>query len=77
MRWQQNLRSSPELLRQAERCVHVRDRESDIFYLSGVAQQLGTHFLVRTRADRLANGEPLTVAEAIGQSPGAASAATA
>jgi hypothetical protein len=69
LRWLENLRSSTELLGQAERCVHVGDQESDIFDLFGVAQQLGTHFLVRTRADRLANGGPLTVAEAIGQSP--------
>jgi hypothetical protein len=69
LRWLENLRSSTELLGQAERCVHVGDQESDIFDLFGVAQQLGTHFLVRTRADRLANGGPETVAEAIGQSP--------
>jgi hypothetical protein len=49
--------------------VHVGDQESDIFDLFGTAQQLGTHFLVRTRADRLADGGPETVAEAIGQSP--------
>jgi hypothetical protein len=30
---------------------------------------LETHFLVRTRADRLADGGPETVAEAVGQSP--------
>jgi len=69
LRWLENLRSSTELLGQAKRCVHVGDQESDIFDLFGVAQQLGTHYLVRTRADRLANGGPLTVAEAIGQSP--------
>jgi transcriptional regulator with XRE-family HTH domain len=30
---------------------------------------LGTHFLARTRGDRLADGGPDTVAEVIGQSP--------
>jgi len=69
VRWLENLRSSTELLGQPQRCVHVGDQESDIFDLFGVAQQLGTHFLVRTRADRLADGGPETVAEAIGQSP--------
>ena len=34
-----------------------------------VAQQWGTHFLVRTRADRLADGGPETVAEKIQQAP--------
>ena len=68
MRWLENLRSSTELLAQPQRCVHVGDQESDIFDLFGTAQQLGTHFLIRTRADRLADGGPDTVAEAIGQS---------
>jgi hypothetical protein len=69
VRWLENLRSSTELLGQPQRCVHVGDQESDIFDLFGAAQQLGTHFLVRTRADRLADGGPETVAEAIGPSP--------
>ena len=69
IRWLENLRSSSQLLGQPQRCVHVGDQESDIFDLFGAAQQLGTHFLVRTRADRLADGGPETVAEAIGQSP--------
>jgi hypothetical protein len=69
VRWLENLRSSTELLGQPQRSVHVGDQESDIFDLFGVAQQLGTHFLVRTRADRLADGGPETVAEAIGQTP--------
>jgi hypothetical protein len=69
LRWLENLRASTELFGQPQRCVHVGDQESDIFDLFGVAQQLGTHFLVRTRADRLANGGPQTVAEAVGQSP--------
>jgi hypothetical protein len=69
VRWLENLRSSTELLAQPQRCVHVGDQESDIFDLFGTAQQLGTHFLVRTRADRLADGGPETVAEAVGQSP--------
>jgi hypothetical protein len=67
VRWLENLRSSTELLGQPQRCVHVGDQESDIFDLFGAAQQLGTHFLVRTRADRLADGGPETVAEAVGR----------
>jgi hypothetical protein len=67
VRWLENLRSSTELLGQPQHCVHVGDPESDFFDLFGAAEQLGTHFLVRTRADRLANGGPETVAEAIGR----------
>ena len=69
VRWLKNLRSSTALLGQPARAVHVGDQESDIFDLFAVAGQLKTHFLVRTRADRLADGGPETVAEAIGQSP--------
>lgn len=67
MRWLENLRASTELLGQPERMVHVGDQESDIFDLFGAAQRLGTHFLVRTRADRLADGGPPTVGEAVGR----------
>jgi hypothetical protein len=58
IRWLENLRSSTMLLGRPERLVHVGDQESDIFDLFGVAQQLGTHFLVRTRGNRLADGGP-------------------
>ena len=37
-----------------ERCVHIGDRESDIYELFCLAQELGTHFLVRSCVDRLA-----------------------
>jgi hypothetical protein len=69
LRWLENLRASTGLLGHPGRVVHVGDQESDIFDLFGVARQLETHFLVRTRADRLANGGPLTVAETVEQSP--------
>ena len=41
----------------------VGDQESDTFDLFGTAQQLGTHFLVRTRAGRLTDSGPETVIE--------------
>ena len=40
-----------------KRCVHVGDRESDIYELYCLAQELGTTFLVRVQTDRLAGGE--------------------
>jgi hypothetical protein len=69
VRWVENLRASTGRLGQPGRLVHVGDRESDIFDLFGVARELETHFLVRARADRLADGGPETMAEAVGQSP--------
>ncbi len=54
IRWLENLRQSIALLGQPERCIHVGDRESDIYELYCLAKELGTHFVVRTVVDRLA-----------------------
>jgi len=54
VRWLENLRQSIDRLGQPDRCIHVGDRESDIFELYGLAKELGTHFVVRTCVDRLA-----------------------
>jgi hypothetical protein len=69
LRWLENLHASTTLLGQPERLVHVGDQESDIFDLFAVARQLGTHFLVRTRGDRLADGGPETVTETVEGTP--------
>ena len=53
-RWLENLRQSIELLGTPERYVHVADRESDIYELFCLAQDLGTRFLVRVQTNRLA-----------------------
>lgn len=53
-RWLENLRQSMELIGAPERCVHVGDRESDIYELFCLAQDLGTRFLVRVQTNRLA-----------------------
>ena len=54
IRWLENLKQSTALLNDSERCVHIGDRESDIYELFCTAEALGTHFLVRTCVDRLA-----------------------
>ena len=53
-RWLENLRQSIALVGAPERCVHVGDRESDIYELYCTAQDLGTRFLVRVQTNRLA-----------------------
>src|SRR5262245_57951505 len=63
IRWLENLKQSTELLNDPGRCVHIGDRESDIFELFCMAQQIGTHFLVRTCVDRLAGDGNHTIAE--------------
>lgn len=63
IRWLQNLQQSTDLLGQPQRCVHIGDRESDIYELFCAAQSAGTHFLVRTCVDRLAGDGMHTVAD--------------
>jgi hypothetical protein len=53
-RWLENLRQSIALVGAPERCVHVGDRESDIYELYCTAQEHGTGFLVRVQTNRLA-----------------------
>jgi len=61
IRWLENIRQSIALLGQPERCVHVGDRESDIYELYCLAKELGAHFVVRTVVDRLAGDGDHTV----------------
>jgi len=62
-RWIENLRQSTTRLGNPDRCVHIGDRESDIFELFCAACDLGTHFLVRTCTNRLAGDGEHTVAD--------------
>jgi hypothetical protein len=54
IRWLENIRQSTALLNDPDRCVHIGDRESDIYELFCLARELDTHFLVRTCVDRRA-----------------------
>ena len=54
IRWVENVKQSTALLGDPGRCVHIGDRESDIFELFCAAQDAGTYFLIRTCVDRLA-----------------------
>ena len=67
MRWLDNLRLSTELAAAPERCVHVGDRESDIYELYCLAEDLGTGFLVRSCVDRLAEDGDTTIAKVMAQ----------
>jgi hypothetical protein len=63
IRWLDNLAQATELLGRPERCVHIGDRESDIYELFCLTQQIGTHFLVRTCVNRLAGHGDHTIAD--------------
>lgn len=67
IRWLDNLGQSTELLGAPGRCVHIGDRESDIYELFCIAQQIGTHFVVRTCVDRLAGEGDHTIADEMGE----------
>ena len=62
IRWLENLRHATATLGDPVRCIHIGDRESDIYELFCAAQEIGTHFLVRTCVDRLAGDGGHTVA---------------
>ena len=51
------------------RCVHIGDRESDIYELFCVARGAETHFLVRTCVDRLAGDGGHTIAREMADTP--------
>ena len=61
VRWLENVRQSTATLGDPARCVHIGDRESDIYELFCTANDVGTHFLVRTCVDRLAGDGDHTV----------------
>jgi hypothetical protein len=67
VRWLDNLRQSIDLLGEPARCIHVGDRESDIFELYCLTRELGAHFIVRTQTDRLAGDGGHTVSEEMDQ----------
>jgi hypothetical protein len=62
IRWLENLKQSMALLAQPDRCIHVGDRESDIYELFCLAHEIGSHFLIRTCVDRLAGDGNHTIA---------------
>jgi Transposase DNA-binding len=62
-RWLDGLRRSSALVGRPENCVHIGDRESDIYELFCLAEEVGTHFLVRTCVDRLAGNGRHTIAD--------------
>lgn len=52
--WVENLIETTAALGEPSRCVHIGDRAADIFELFSAANDVGTHFLVRTCVSRVA-----------------------
>ena len=53
VRWVDNLVATTALLGEAERCVHIGDREADIYELFCAANDVGAHFVIRSAYPRL------------------------
>lgn len=62
-RWLENLTQSTDLLQAPQRCVHIGDRESDIYELFVKAKESDTHFLVRICQDRLIEDGSSTITD--------------
>ncbi|MDZ4657211.1 MAG: IS4 family transposase [Bythopirellula sp.] len=68
IRWLENLEQSTQLVN-PDRCIHIGDRESDIYELFCLAEEKYTHFLVRTCVDRLAGTGNTTIAKKMKREP--------
>jgi hypothetical protein len=68
VRWLENLKQSTQLVN-PDRCIHIGDRESDIYELFCLAREERTHFLVRTCVDRLAGAGSTTIARKMKREP--------
>jgi hypothetical protein len=68
VRWLENLQQSTRLVN-GERCVHIGDRESDIYELFCLARREQTHFLVRTCVDRVAGTGNTTISRKMKREP--------
>ena len=69
MRWLDNLSVSSQRLGEPSRCVHIGDREADIFELFCVAQDAQTHFVIRRSVDRLAGQGHTTIDKKMRRQP--------
>ncbi|HUY12753.1 MAG TPA: IS4 family transposase [Terriglobia bacterium] len=69
VRWLENLKQATTLLNEPERCVHIGDRESDIYEFFCTAQEVRTHFLVRTCVDRLVEDGTQTISQEMDAAP--------
>ncbi len=61
-RWLENLRQTTALIDRPSDCIHIADREGDIYELFANAQDLSTRFVIRTCVDRLVQDGEGTVA---------------
>jgi hypothetical protein len=69
IRWLENLQHSTALLGEPQRCIHIGDRESDIYELFCLAQKQNTQFLFRMCVDRVAGDGTTLISTLLAQAP--------
>lgn len=69
VRWVENLKQAAQQLGDPSRCVHVCDREADVFELFSAAHDAKTHFLVRSYVDRRAGRGGTTISKKMAREP--------
>ena len=63
IRWLTNMRQSLDLIDEPGRCIHIGDRENDIYEFFCATLDEGSNFIVRTCVDRLAGDGQHTIAD--------------
>jgi hypothetical protein len=69
VRWVENVVQSTKQLGEPSRCVHVCDREADIFELFCATGAVGAHVLIRTCVDRSAGWGGTTISQKMAREP--------
>lgn len=69
IRWLENLRQATALVGEPQRCIHIGDRESDIYELFCLAQEQNTQFLFRLCVDRVAGDGTSLISTLLSQAP--------
>jgi len=69
IRWLENLQQATALVGEPQRCIHIGDRESDIYELFCLAQTQHTQFLFRTCVDRVAGDGTTLISKLLAQAP--------
>jgi Transposase DNA-binding/Transposase Tn5 dimerisation domain len=69
IRWLENLQYSTALVGEPQRCIHIGDRESDIYELFCLAQEQNTQFLFRLCVDRVAGDGTSLISTLLAHAP--------
>lgn len=69
VRWIENIRQTNELLSKPKQCIHIGDREADIYELYSECQTSGTYFVVRLDVNRRVAPSPRKLFESLREEP--------